>query len=47
MFAAVGYGEISAATVANRLTGDLRKKVEDESSGNLKKDYECWPAKFN
>ena len=30
LFAAVGYGEISAATVANRLTEDLRKKAEDE-----------------
>ncbi len=32
MFAAVGYGEISAATVANRLTEDLRKKAEDEKA---------------
>lgn len=35
MFAAVGYGEISAATVANRLTEDLRKKAEDEKQRQL------------
>ena len=35
LFAAVGYGEISAATVANRLTEDLRKKAEDEKQRQL------------
>ncbi len=35
LFAAVGYGEVSAATVANRLTEDLRKKAEDEKQRQL------------